>query len=272
MPMLNITAYTEPGCGGTTAFQLLHTGSSCVPIDSNYVALHAGSSSFAFVGIHGSCRGALHYCAAASSSACEAELTARQAAEDFPLIGLDLVAHSLRSLRIQHIATTLERIRRCCTTSREPTQQVRLHSTGTTTLAARPTRPSRPSPELPPFPHTSSLPDATPAPPAAPPDTQLLKRSAQGAAGLLIFLLVVVAPLTFWCTIRRQTARRAKHRSKAVELIWSESDVLADSTRGGFGGGGGGGGGSQHELEMYELNDAAKAARDGELDEFDYAK
>ena len=100
--------------------------------------------------------------------------------------------------------------------------------------------------------------------------TQLLKRSAQGAAG--IFLLVVVAPLTFWCTIRRQTARRAKHRSKAVELIWSESDVLADSTRGGFGGGGGGGGGSQHELEMYELNDAAKAARDGELDEFDYAK
>ena len=272
MPMLNITAYTEPGCGGTTAFQLLHTGSSCVPIDSNYVALHAGSSSLAFVGIHGSCGGALHYCAAASSSACEAELTARQAAEDFPadwsgscgtlppLVADPAHCYDSRAhpLLLHDLAGT---------DAASPAPQHRYyHIRCTVDPSVASTPPSLPAP------HTSSLPDATPAPPAAPPDTQLLKRSAQGAAGLLIFLLVVVAPLTFWCTIRRQTARRAKHRSKAVELIWSESDVLADSTRGGFGGGGGGGGGSQHELEMYELNDAAKAARDGELDEFDYAK
>lgn len=80
-------------------------------------------------------------------------------------------------------------------------------------------------------------------------------------SGGVVFVIILISLVVFWCTVRKARQRRAKHHSKAVELIWSEGDVLSDSTRA-----------NNHEVEMYELNDAAKAARDEELDNFDWGE
>ena len=124
--------------------------------------------------------------------------------------------------------------------------------------------PSPPPPPQPLEPPSPSPPLPPPLPPLQPDSAELLRRGAQGLLGFCVFLLVVVAPITFWCTLQRRLARRAKHRSRAVEVLWDEGEVLSEGT--------GTSSRHQHELEMYELNDAAKAARDEDLDEFDFAK